>query len=85
MPRRCLQAHARYTILEMRDVIPWTDPMNIPQACIKRHPDPAPGSHVNRRIHNITTVYVWSDQGLDKSCPNGKWRMRGMWSNRLQN
>jgi hypothetical protein len=40
----------------------------------------------NRRIHIITIAYVWSDQGLDKSSPNGKWRVwEDMWFNRPQN
>jgi hypothetical protein len=66
-PCQCHQAHACYTTLQVRDVIHWTNSLNIPQAHIKRHPDPAPGCHNNRRIHNITIVYVWSDQGPHKS------------------
>jgi hypothetical protein len=84
-PRCSLQALARYTILQVRDVIPWTNLMNVPQARLKRRRDPAPGCHVNRRINNITIVYVWSNQRLDKPFPHGKWRMGGMWSNRPQN
>jgi hypothetical protein len=69
-PKPCL---LHYSLGERCD--PWTNSMNIPQACIKRHPDPAPERHVNRRIHNVTIIYVWSDQGLDKSFPNEKWRV----------
>jgi hypothetical protein len=43
-------------------VIPWTNSMNIPQARIKRDPDSALGCRVNRRIHHITIVYVWTGE-----------------------